>query len=198
MCASSPDAWNVATIGPRKPMSADKHGPGTAGWCRCTRSGCMLRNASAVRRAVTRPGAIGAIEPFDSHSTLGPTLTIEGSGGGPSHGATMRTSTPSFRSSRASPRIWPCTPPGRDIEYGDTIASFMEWSSLPLRAVARPVGLEEMPLLGRRPDQGFEPVRDLLGDALRVLAQAPVPFGVDRCPDVAEVPAAGAEVHRRR
>ena len=33
----------------------------------------MLRSASAVRRAVARPGEIGATEPFDSHSTLGPT-----------------------------------------------------------------------------------------------------------------------------
>ena len=49
------------------------------------------------------PGEIGAIDPFDSHSTVGPTLTIVDSGGGPSHGATMRTSTSSARNSRCEP-----------------------------------------------------------------------------------------------
>ena len=76
----------------------------------------MLRITSAVRRAVARPGEIGATEPLEFHSTLGPTDTTPGSGGGPSQGPTTRTSTPSLRSSRASPSTWPCTPPGRDRE----------------------------------------------------------------------------------
>ncbi len=100
---TSPAAWNVPTIGPLKPISALTVGPGTIGSWRCTTSGSRLRNASAVRRAVARPGEIGAMEPFDSHSTVGPTLTIVGSGGGPSHGATILTSTSSWRNSRASP-----------------------------------------------------------------------------------------------
>ena len=80
MCSSSPDAWNVPTIGPLKPISALRHGPGTAGSCRCTTSGSMLRITSAVRRAVARPGEIGATEPLEFHSTLGPTDTIAGLG----------------------------------------------------------------------------------------------------------------------
>src|SRR5262249_45097671 len=145
-----------------------------------TTSGSIVRSASAVRRAVPFPVAIGAIDPFDSHSIVGPTETIDGSGGGPSHGATMRTSTSILRNSRASPSTWPCTPPGRDIEYGHTIAIFMRLrpSALDLRAeslqhpglrsapgsscfavyssrfaVAGPVRLEQMPLLGRGADQ---------------------------------------------
>src|SRR3954453_18652564 len=83
----------------------------------------MLRITSAVRRAVARPGEIGATEPLEFHSTLGPTETIPGSGGGPSHGPTTRTSTPSLRSSRARPSTWPCTPPGRESEYGEVITT---------------------------------------------------------------------------
>ena len=63
----------------------------------------MLRMTSAVRRAVARPGEIGATEPLEFHSTLGPTDTTPGSGGGPSHGPITRTSTPSLRNSRARP-----------------------------------------------------------------------------------------------
>ena len=116
MCERFPAAWNVPTIGPFQPINVLSVGPGTAGSCRCTRSGSTLRNTSAVRRAVAAPGEIGATEPLESHSTLGPTETTPGSGGGPSHGPTTRTSTPSLRSSRASPSTWPCTPPGRDSE----------------------------------------------------------------------------------
>src|SRR6476659_8243836 len=106
----------------------------------------MLRNTSAVRRAVAAPGEIGATEPLESHSTLGPTDTTPGSGGGPSQGPTTRTSTPSLRSSRASPSTWPWTPPGRESEYGDIITT--RTPSL-LHSIARPVRLEQLPLLRR-------------------------------------------------
>ncbi|MFM8971950.1 MAG: hypothetical protein ACKOOG_04795, partial [Actinomycetota bacterium] len=78
-------------------------GPGTIGSWRCTTSGSIERKASAVRRAVAGVVAIGATEPFDYHSSVGPTLSRAGSGGGPSHGAMIRASTPRPRSSRASP-----------------------------------------------------------------------------------------------
>src|SRR3954453_13045793 len=129
----------------------------------------MLRITSAVRRAVARPGEIGATDPFEFHSTLGPTDTIPGSGGGPSHGPTTRTSTPSLRSSRARPSTWPCTPPGREREYGDVITTRTR-SPLFLE-VARPVRLQQVPLLRRRANQDLELARERLGDPRDVFAQ---------------------------
>src|SRR4029079_14768996 len=122
--------------------------------------GSMLRNTSAVRRAVAAPGEMGATEPFESHSTLGPTYTMPGSGGGPSHGPTTRTSTPSLRSSRARPSTCPCTPPGRESEYGEVITTRTLSRSLPVGTITRPVRLQQVPLLRRHPDQGFELVRE--------------------------------------
>ncbi|MFM9137415.1 MAG: glycosyltransferase, partial [Actinomycetota bacterium] len=44
-------------------------------------------------------------------------------GGGPSHGASTRTSWPSRRISRARPNTWAWTPPGIEMLYGLTIAT---------------------------------------------------------------------------
>ena len=52
---------------------------------------------AAVLQLAWYAGEIGATEPLESHSTLGPTDTTPGSGGGPSQGPTTRTSTPSLR-----------------------------------------------------------------------------------------------------
>ena len=41
-----------------------------------------------------------------------PSGVTPASGGGPSHGASTRTSWPMVRMVRASPSTWPCTPPG--------------------------------------------------------------------------------------
>ena len=46
---------------------------------------------------------IGAIEPLLGNRRDGPTVVIPGSGGGPSHGAITRVSTPARRSARGEP-----------------------------------------------------------------------------------------------
>src|SRR4051794_1607092 len=170
----------------------------------------MLRITSAVRRAVARPGEIGATEPLEFHSMLGPTDTTPGSGGGPSHGPTTRTSTPSLRSSRARPSTCPCTPPGRDSEYGEVITtrtpsthSVAVFTGTPVALftgtpVAGPVRLQEVPLLGRDADQLLELVGEDLRDPLDVLAQLPHPFHLDRRPYDTEMVTARAEVDRGR
>ena len=68
-------------------------------------------------RAATRWfDVIGAIEPLLGKRRDGPTVVIPGSGGGPSHGAITRVSTPARRRARASPSTWPWTPPNTDNE----------------------------------------------------------------------------------
>src|SRR5712692_7450073 len=61
---------------------------------------------------------MGATEPLLGTRVVGPTVVIPGSGGGPSHGARTRASTPKPRSARASPSTCAWTPPNNDNEYG--------------------------------------------------------------------------------
>ena len=86
--SSSPDAWNVPTIGPLNPISALRHGPGTArlvqvhdvGFDAAQRLGGAPRGRAARRdrrdRTVRAPTRRSARRD-----------TTPGSGGGPSHGA---------------------------------------------------------------------------------------------------------------
>ena len=123
MCSSSPDAWNVPTIGPLNPISVLRHGraprarAGARDRARCCGS---PRRCGAPSRASARSARRNR---WSSTRRSARRETTPGSGGGPSHGPTTRTSTPSLRSSRASPSTWPCTPPGRDSEYGDVITT---------------------------------------------------------------------------
>src|SRR4051794_40086581 len=63
--------------------------------------------------------------------------------------------------------------------------------------VARPVRLQQVPLLRRDANQGLELVRHELRDALHVLAQPALPFDRDRRTAHTEV-AVSFEVRRRR
>src|SRR5204863_9507156 len=101
------------------PTGAAWLAPGENGSWRWSTSGSKLCNASMVRRATARPAATGATEPLLGKRVLGPTVVMPGSGGGPSHGAMIRASTPCARSARANPRTCAWTPPKSDNEYGD-------------------------------------------------------------------------------
>ena len=167
---------------------------------------CAAPRACAGRRRGRL--AIGATEPLLGTRVLGPTVVMPGSGGGPSHGATMRASTPSSRSARASPSTWPCTPPNSDSEYGHDSMTLRRGCPSPRRdhptperaggrvgaAVARPVGLQQVPVLGRDPDQVLEAVREVLGDPGDVVAEAARPLGRDRRADARLVARRRAEV----
>ena len=82
-----------------------------------------------VRSEHDASGASGAIEPLADVGRLLPSGVTNVAGGGPSHGASTRTSIPILRSSRARPITCACTPPGNDRLYGQTIATR---SSLPI------------------------------------------------------------------
>jgi hypothetical protein len=99
-----PDVIQVPTAGMVVPTSAAWFGPGDRGSWRWSTSGSKVRSASSVRRATARPVAIGATEPLLGIRVLGPTVMMPGAGGGPSHGAMIRASTPSSRKARANPR----------------------------------------------------------------------------------------------
>ena len=71
-------------------------GPATSGSCRCTTSGRNVRSASSVRRGDGASGGDRRDRAVARDTgVLGPTVVMPGSGGGPSHGATTRASTPS-------------------------------------------------------------------------------------------------------
>ena len=74
---------------------------------------------------------MGAIEPLAAVGKLAPNVVIPLSGGGPSHGASTRTSTPRARNTGARPRTCSCTPPGTDKLYGQIIPTRIEGYSLP-------------------------------------------------------------------
>ena len=76
-----------------------------------------------VRNAADGSGARGATEPLAAVGKLIPKGVTNGSGGGPSHGASTRTSCPMRRNSRAKPITCACTPPGMETLYGLTIAT---------------------------------------------------------------------------
>ncbi len=121
----------MPTAGSVVPTSAAWLGPGESGSWRWSTSGWNVRSASIVRRATARPLAMGATEPLLGTRVLGPTVVMPGSGGGPSHGATMRASTPSSRSARARPSTWPCTPPNSVSEYGHDSMTLRPRSCVP-------------------------------------------------------------------
>ena len=73
-------------------------------------------DGAARHRAARRRS--GATDPLLGTRVLGPTVVMPGSGGGPSHGAMIRASTPWARRARASPSTCACTPPKSDSEYG--------------------------------------------------------------------------------
>ena len=108
--------WNVPTAGIVVPTSAAWLAPGLNGSCRCSTSGSKVFSASIVRRATARPAATGATDPLLGSRVLGPTVTMPGSGGGPSHGAMTRASTPRRRSACTRPSTCACTPPKSDRE----------------------------------------------------------------------------------
>ncbi len=130
--------WNVPTAGMVVPTSAAWLGPGESGSWRWSTSGPKVRNASMVRRATARPLAMGATDPLLGRRVLGPTLVMPGSGGGPSHGATMRASTPRWRNARASPSTCPWTPPKSVSEYGHKSITLMPRVSLPIPGSSHP------------------------------------------------------------
>src|SRR5579863_533336 len=72
-------------------------------------------------------GETGACEPFTETAVARPSGTKVGpevdppEGGSP--GVRTSTSAPSLRSAAASPVTWPCTPPGTERLYGDTMAT---------------------------------------------------------------------------
>ena len=159
-CGTSPDAWNVPTIGPVEPDErAEATGPAPAARAGARRRapGCAAPRPCGARSPV--PVAIGAIEPFDSHSTVGPTLTIDGSGGGPSHGAddphvdvelAQLAREPEHLSLHAAG-----TRHGVRAHHCDShAATACVWISSRVKtsrfAVARPVRLEQVPLCGAR------------------------------------------------
>src|SRR5207248_5940981 len=99
----------------------------------------------------------GAHDPFDDIGIDFPSGVTPASGGGPSLGASTRTSWPSVRRARARPSTWPCTPPGIVREYGQTrptrtSSRYLAHSIRPISvwriSVRGPVGLHEVPLLG--------------------------------------------------
>ena len=60
------------------------------------------------------------MDPFADVPMLLPSGVTPASGGGPSHGASRRTSCPISRSDRKRPSAWVCTPPGTVKLYGQT------------------------------------------------------------------------------
>src|SRR5580700_155493 len=173
---------------------------GANGSCRWTTSIRGRRTAWAARTAATGETAIGATEPLARTPMERPTVTtwVEACGG---PGATTVTSWPSARRERLSPVTWPWTPPGIPRSYGDTIAIRMAGASVLAAgqlslALARPQGLEHVPLLGRPFDVVLEVARDLLGDAGHVLPERAGAGGVDRRRHVGQVVGAGPREHR--
>src|SRR4029079_17530440 len=104
--------------------------------------------------------AIGAMEPFAGWRIELPSGVTQPSGGGPSHGPRTRTLWPFDRIARPRPSACSCTPPGTVRLYGDTMPMRMPTSGSVAgvvtsvvdsgrfgEGVARPVRLEEVPLL---------------------------------------------------
>ena len=103
----------------RRPRSPRRHGtcrpaarleqqrglgrPGASGSCRWTTSKASSRRARMVRSWAEGSGAMGATEPLAAVGTLLPSGVTPASGGGPSQGASTRTSWPSWRRVRANP-----------------------------------------------------------------------------------------------
>src|SRR5580700_7703149 len=175
---------------------------GANGSCRWTTSIRGRRTAWAARTAATGETAIGATEPLARTPMERPTVTtwVEACGG---PGATTITSWPSARRARLSPVTWPWTPPGIPRSYGDTIAIRTAGASVPAAgqlslALARPQGLEHVPLLGRPLDVLLEVPRDLLGDAGHVLPERAGPGGVNGRRHVGQVVGARPREHGGR
>ena len=108
----SPAAWKVATSGAVLKRIAVCVGPGAKGSWRWTTSNASSRSARMVRSWAETSGAIGATDPLDGVGMLTPSGVTPASGGGPSQGASTRTSWPIVRIVRASPSTCPWTPPG--------------------------------------------------------------------------------------
>src|SRR5438128_2741852 len=119
----APARWNVPTTGRSLTRRLVTVGPGTRGSWRWTTSNSSSLSARIVRSAQAGSGAIGATLPFDDSGTDLPSGVTPPSGGGPSHGASTRTSWPSDRSALARPSTWACTPPGGVRLYGQTWAT---------------------------------------------------------------------------
>ncbi len=75
-----------------------------------------------VRAMLAGPRAIGATEPLAGRATERPT-DVTPTGASLSLGPKTSTSWPSRRNAPASPRTWPCTPPGTLSEYALTTAT---------------------------------------------------------------------------
>ena len=128
---------------------------------------CAAPRACAARRRGRL--AIGATEPLLGTRVLGPDGGDPGSGGGPSHGADDA-GVDAERAQRArEPEHLALHAAGGDSEYGhdsmtriDTSRSSTRVMPRPGRqpgtavAVAGPVGLEQVPVLGCHPDQVLE------------------------------------------
>src|SRR5579872_271718 len=184
------------------------------------------RTSCTARTAGPGPSAIGATEPLDGTGSDRPSRMRASAGRpssstSPSTGASTAASWPPARKARASPRTWPWTPPGFERLYGQSSATRIAAGGSgggavarrvrsghrnggarvggPVRGrgeVARPVGLEEMPLVGRAPDEAGEVVGDQLGDAGHVVTQLAGPHDLHRRHDDRHVVPAGAAVHR--
>ena len=82
-------------------------GPGANGSWRWSDVELLVaQGPDRAQRRTTGPGASGAIEPLAAVGMLLPSGVTNGSGGGPSHGASTRASWPMARSTRASPSTW--------------------------------------------------------------------------------------------
>src|SRR6478735_3529143 len=212
--ALSPAAWNVPTSGCDLNSSAVWVTPGARGSCRWTTSKRSSRSALIVRSWADGSGAMGAIEPLAGVGMLSPRGVTPGSGGGPSHGPRTRTSWPSSRSERASPSACPCTPPGRLRLYGETTpirtsthrigrgtgrrpdgGTGMGLADGVERVVVTgPVGLLQVPLLRRGPDELLEARREIDGDPPDVGPEPTLALGRERGLHDGMVPVAALEV----
>ena len=136
-----PAAWNVPTVGAAWMVTVVIDGPGASGSWTWTTSKSSSRSARTVRSTAAGSGASGATDPLAAVGRLSPSGVTNGSGGGPSHGPSTRTSCPPRRSSRAKPSTCAWTPPGMERLYGQTI---------PIRKLTRSDRTRPIPARRRR------------------------------------------------
>ena len=200
MCASSPDAWYVAD---QRAVETDQRGEARAGHRGFVQvhdigfETAQRFGGSARGRA---PGAIGAIEPFDSHSTVGPTLTIDGSGGGPSHGredAHVDVELPQFARQARDLSLHPAGPRHRiGRRHHDSHGAQLALAAFPMRSLGQ-LGWSRCHCSGRA-GSGPRTRAPAPGSSARCRRAVCPPRSTERGTHHRVVVAAGAEVDRGR
>ena len=117
---------------------------------------------------------------------LGPTVVMPGSGGGPSHGAMIRASTPELAQRAGEPehlalhaaeerqrvRARPDIDPERHALIIPSGCGRWPGRAGPTARSLGQLGCMQVPVLGRGPDEVLEAVREVLGDPRDVVAEA--------------------------